>query len=177
MCGGTLKYIALGVGTQNYTCATPSSSAVPVAIGAKAVLSDAGAFLSANPGFVGALPPVALSADVYIHQSMAAILGLPPLGSHFFDAAGHPNFDLTAVGAQLVAKKVAAAPAPTGADPGPSGSGAVPWLYLTDAGLGTSFGVSNVYRLETAGGNPPTSCINSPASFEVPYAAEYWFYG
>ena len=34
-----------------------------------------------------------------------------------------------------------------------------------------------VYRLNTAGGSPPKMCSDiNKASFEVPYAAEYWLF-
>lgn len=35
---------------------------------------------------------------------------------------------------------------------------------------------SQVYRVVTAGGVNPKSCQGMPASFEVEYAAQYWFY-
>lgn len=112
--------------------------------------------------------------------ALADILGFPVLGEHFFNSALQPTFDLYAVNAQLLAKKVGDIPAPAEACPGPDGAGAVDWLYLTDTsnGDGATFGgITAVYRVETAGGACPTTCQNSPASFEVPYAAEYWYYG
>ncbi|CRK45450.1 hypothetical protein BN1723_006616 [Verticillium longisporum] len=33
-----------------------------------------------------------------------------------------------------------------------------------------------IYRLTTAGGSPPSSCAGQPESFQVQYAAAYWFY-
>jgi Protein of unknown function (DUF3455) len=177
---GTLKYVGLGIGTQNYTCATPYSSATPSAVGAVATLSDAGAFLQQNQAMIGSLAGLALNMQVWSHGNVQApnALGLSPLGQHFFDSAGHPTFALTACASQLVAKKVANMTAPADACPGSTGEGAVPWLYLTDGGYGSTFGgVKDVYRVETAGGSAPATCVNSPASFQVPYAAEYWFYG
>lgn len=59
-----LKHIALGVGTQNYTCATPgSSAATPSSAGALASLYDIGPFLASPLGrmFENALPPLALA--------------------------------------------------------------------------------------------------------------------
>jgi hypothetical protein len=79
------------------------------------------------------------------------------------------------------------------------GDGAVDWLKL-DSVDGTS-GFKEGYRVVgvfnsslssckdgafslisrsrtqvTAGGNPPPTCKDKPAAFEVDYAAEYWFY-
>jgi hypothetical protein len=33
-----------------------------------------------------------------------------------------------------------------------------------------------IYRINTAGGNPPESCTGQKEAFEVEYSAEYWFY-
>jgi hypothetical protein len=40
-------------------------------------------------------------------------------------------------------------------------------------------GLSQVYRVDTAGGNPPTSCAGYTAGevLSVPYSAGYHFYG
>lgn len=59
-----LKHVALGVGTQNYTCAVPgSSTAKPSSAGALASLYDIGPFLASPLGrtFKNALPPLALA--------------------------------------------------------------------------------------------------------------------
>lgn len=51
----------------------------------------------------------------------------------------------------------------------------MPWLKLT-ARSGATGNLEEVYRVNTAGGNPPATCAGMPATFEVQYAAEYWFY-
>lgn len=52
------------------------------------------------------------------------------------------------------------------------GFGAVPWLKLT-ARDGTTGGLQEAYRVNTAGGNPPTTCEEHVGSnFDVQYAAE-----
>jgi hypothetical protein len=180
--GTVLKYVALGLGTQNYTCATPQSTAVPAANGAIAQLYDVGWFLEMNQAMIPSLPPLALGMYSMSNGSLNLpyILRFPVLGRHFFNAALQPTFDLYTVNAQLLAKKVSGIPAPAGASAGPDGSGAVDWLYLVDNsnGNGATFGgINSVYRIETAGGKSPPTCANSPASFEVVYATEYWFYG
>lgn len=81
----------------------------------------------------------------------------------------------------LIAKKVADIKAPADANKGMEGTGAVDWLYLNDKG--GSVGVSEVYRIQTAGGMAPTTCQGQGTNglgvgvISVPYAAEYWFYG
>lgn len=67
--------------------------------------------------------------------------------------------------------------APTNATKGQNGvgNGAVAWLYLNTTNA-TQGDVRAVYRVNTAGGNPPETCEGSDAVFSVQYAAEYWFY-
>ncbi len=65
--------------------------------------------------------------------------------------------------------------APSGADPGPQGYGAVDWKALV-GGAG-SVGLGEVYRVETAGGKAPASCVGvGGEGVQVQYAAMYWFY-
>lgn len=57
------------------------------------------------------------------------------------------------------------------------GYGNVPWLQLQAEVVEGSEGiVQEVYRLNTAGGVPPSTCAGQQGSFEVQYAAEYWLY-
>lgn len=160
--GLTLKYIALGLGTQNYTC--PNTTTSPISIGAVATLYDATALLTAAPLTVSTLPALAYSTE--------SSLGLPTLGHHWFSAAGVPTFDLQAADprAFLSAKKADSVAAPVG-----SMADSVPWLYLVDDGRGVSVGLKAVYRVETAGGAAEGVC-QKVGVVTVRYAAEYWFY-
>jgi len=192
----TLKYIALGQGIQNYTCT--SITPVPVAIGAVATLYDVTSLFFSTT--TTTTPPLlALSPSGEITTCLAALLPQlstlgplfsatsmsPPniLGSHYFNSVGTPIFDLVGASARLAAKKVANAPAPAGdaACANADGKGAVDWLMLVDAGAGQSVGgLKAVYRVETAGGKAPASCIDAGAVKGVVasrYAALYWFYG
>ncbi|KIW08675.1 uncharacterized protein PV09_00626 [Verruconis gallopava] len=176
----TLKYIALGVGTQNYTCASsPNSASAPIQVGAKATLFDAGQFFNTFPGMVQTLPGLALGLYTMTGQpDMTRILGGSVLGHHFFNSLGQPTFDLSKINARLTAKKLSGVAAPADSCPGPNNAGAVDWLELTDIGGGASYGgITYVYRVETAGGKPPAKCTDQSGAFTVPYAAEYWFYG
>jgi hypothetical protein len=175
----SLKYIGLAIGTQNYTCAaTPNSaSGVPVSIGAKANLYDAGTFLQSHPDMISTLPGLALGYQTMSGDDISTLMNMPLLGHHFFNAALQATFDLTAVNAKLVAKKLNDIPAPTSACPGPDGAGAVDWLELVDVGSGASSVITYAYRIETAGGMAPATCTNQSGTFQVEYSAEYWFYG
>jgi len=169
-----LKFLALGRGTQNYTCA--SSESTPVAGGALAILFDASPLLATTPGdLLYTLPDYAL-------EWAAPVVPLVAKGHHFFDSTATPNFDLSSVGLYLKgmtntsingtqAQMIFGLPIPE-TEP-------VPWLYLTakDGGIGSK-GLNSVYRVETAGGEPPATCADITGStFEVQYAALYAFYG
>ena len=69
--------------------------------------------------------------------------------------------------------KNASVPAPACAPVGQgnTGHGAVPWLKLLTRD-GATGNLEEAYRINTAGGNPPATCADMPATFEVQYAAE-----
>lgn len=175
----TLKYVALGLGWQNYTCANESTA--PVSIGANAHLFDATTLLSSRVGStqVATLPSAALTEWYDLGTPFvggAPFDGLPYLGHHFFAGGGIPSFDLSTPGLFLSAEKDADVPAPSGSCPGPLKTGAVDWLYLAYNGSFQDVGLDAVYRVETAGGDPPTTC-STTGLVQIPYGAEYWFYG
>jgi hypothetical protein len=111
--------------------------------------------------------------------SIPNIGSLPIIGSHYFTADGTPAFDLTMAREIIFGKKIGDIPAPKDASEGPAGTGAVDWLALVDNGKGMSVGLGEVYRVVTAGGNPPSKCDGQYTGrvFSVQYSAEYWFYG
>jgi hypothetical protein len=180
-----LVHIGLGLGTQNYTCNTTTGTYTSV--GALARLFDATEYLTDHPNKVDSLPRNYLSLYQSIDCSKTPTSciktadkcedkanqkfgnPLPILGEHYFTATGTPTFDLSQAPGHpfLFAKKVGDVPAPNAAD--------VDWLFLASNGSASNKIISSVYRLETAGGQPPKSCKGSETAF-VPYAAEYWFY-
>lgn len=100
------------------------------------------------------------------------------LGHHYFDKDSTPTFDLFKAGLKASVVKQTSTPVPAGADAGPLGTGAVAWLLLKDSEKGLSNGVSLVYRVITAGGNPELCKDTGLGSVtSVPYTAFYWFYG
>ncbi|KAI4145879.1 MAG: hypothetical protein L6R39_003658, partial [Caloplaca ligustica] len=80
-------------------------------------------------------------------------------------------------------KLLAKAPVPDSMQQlGQDGSKSVPWLKLSSGnapeGLASDQSpVKEVFRINTAGGSAPKTCDAMPASFQVEYAAEYWFWG
>jgi hypothetical protein len=120
-----------------------------------------------------ALPPIAVYMP--LTSLPAPISSFLTLGHHYFGADGTPTFDLSAKGKILFGKKNSDIKAPSTANAGPAGTGAVDWLQLVAKPGGASVGLQTVYRVVTAGGNPPTVCP-STGVISVQYAAEYWFY-
>ncbi|TGO16521.1 hypothetical protein BTUL_0027g00510 [Botrytis tulipae] len=181
--GLILKHVAIGRGTQNYTCGT-NATAAPTAVGAVATLFNASCVAATYPDLLALLPNVALQFDLNLAASSTQNLHPADLmmsGHHFFTNSSTPFFDLNTKNWQLgqggFAKSDSLA-APTGASVGQNGQGfgAVAWLKLA-ARDGATGGLSEVYRVNTAGGNPPITCQdNLSSSFDVQYAAEYWFY-
>jgi hypothetical protein len=152
---GNLVLIALGQGTQNYTCA--SATATPSSIGAVAQLFNASCALSSNPT-VGT-------------AALGSIQETASIGAHFFVDNTTPDFDIFSLG-NTVAKKVDDVPAPDAVKD-------VKWLRLQAQNVaGTTSGVKEVYRLNTVGGQPPATCAGTTAGqvLTVDYEAQYWVY-
>ncbi len=179
---GTLAHVAIGRGTQNYTCDLTNSTAVPVPVGALARLYNASCIAALWPDYLSLIPLIALELSLPTDAS-APLTGqnIYLSGNHFFTNATCPVFNLDTANNQYgraAVKKVVAVPAPPRAPAGQynQGFGSVAWLYLTaNTALGPQ-SFQEVYRVNTAGGQPPGTCAGQSAAFEVQYAAEYWFY-
>ena len=100
-------------------------------------------------------------------------------GLHTFYNLTTPRFDLELASPEIdnglvLSKKVANSTAWSNATQGEYG--AVPYLAL-DAVSGTTNGYTNVYRMQTQGGNNPKNCTGYTGEFGIPYTATYWVYG
>ncbi|KAI9735335.1 MAG: hypothetical protein M1818_006530 [Claussenomyces sp. TS43310] len=178
--GLLLKHVAIGRGTQNYTCTNSSSQATPAAAGAVATLYNASCVAATLPAILDLLPNLTLQWNLNAADQEALYPASVFLsGHHFFTNATTPYFNLDTTAMQLgqaSCSKVSSVPAPADAPLGQGGvgNGSVPWLKLqTHDATGS---LEQVYRVNTAGGNPPKTCDGMPAQFEVQYAAEYWFW-
>jgi len=166
-----LTSLVLGVGVQNYTCSTAGTY---TSIGAVASLYDL-ACISQSPDFDQIQD---LAYDLW---SVSPANGTPPMssslmGSHFFITSGTglaPVWDYRAGAAKgnpeafVLAAKVADVPAPTS-------SKDVDWLQLKSVSGSLA---TQVYRTDTRGGSPPTSCTPGSAPISLRYVAKYWLYG
>ncbi|MCJ1366224.1 hypothetical protein MMC16_005350 [Acarospora aff. strigata] len=176
----TLTHVAIGRGTQNYTCKGKAATDAPAATGAVASLYNASCFASSFPDLL-ALGPTAALQFPYPTSDKAS---LPPAnlgisGKHYFVDSTTPTFDLDTKAAQLgcvLTRKVTGTPAPPlTAGQAPIGYGNVAWLLL-ESKAGTTGTIQLIYRLNTAGGSPPPTCADQPEVFQQDYSAEYWFY-
>lgn len=185
--GLVLKHVAIGRGTQNYTCDTASPASAPVANGAMATLFNASCVAASYPDILGKLSALALQFDLSALPATAdesVRMGPSSLlvsGTHFFLDAKTPYFGLDTgnfgrLGRATFAKK-AGTDAPANAPKGLQGEKAVAWLKLVEGGseavrIAATGGLQEVYRVETAGGSPPATCQGMPATFEIQYATQ-----
>lgn len=189
--GLTLKHVAIGRGTQNYTCDTSNSTSAPSAVGAVATLFNATCVAATYPDLLNMLPRVALSFNLTTSESAAYPNNLVPAstderlapgsyvisGHHYFLDTTTPFFNLDTQNGELgeaPCAKNATVSAPVSAAAGQQGDKAVAWLKLT-ARDGATGRLQEVYRVETAGGSPPATCEGMSAAFEVQYSAQYVF--
>ncbi|KAK6199864.1 mitogen activated protein kinase 2 [Pestalotiopsis sp. IQ-011] len=194
---GTLVAVAVGHGIQNYTCSAAGVSAT--SIGALAVLYDITSIYSSLSSDEQDQLPISVlrttdlplnlagdpdneyaadAADPWKADADITVDGvdepLSVLGHHFFDAALTPTFDLyNADDLLFKGAKLNGVKAPASADPGLLNTSAVDWLQLGDKGA--SIGLTEVYRVVTAGGGA-LACEEAGQVFSVPYASQYWFY-
>lgn len=178
---------------QNYTCSLASSSVVPKAVGAMASLYNVSCIASNYPDILAILPGLALQYALPAQPgSNLEPSNIAFVGEHYFASNGTPTFDLSLgakdypdalqthenlgiTSATTVGAKNSTAPASAPKGENGAGAGAVPWLRLPVLNE-TESDIKAVYRLNTAGGKAPATCVDSPAYFSVQYAAEYWFY-
>jgi hypothetical protein len=175
--GLSLKHVAIGRGIQNYTCSQTNATAAPVSIGAIATLYNATCVASTYPDLLTVLPNVALQFNLTSNdQATLSPSYLAISGHHYFSNTTTPDFDLNTPAMSLgfaPCSKNNTVPAPAGAPigQGEQGHGSVAWLKLVTRD-GATGNLEEIYRVNTAGGNPPATCAGMPATFEIQYAAE-----
>ncbi|TQS32522.1 hypothetical protein Golomagni_07158 [Golovinomyces magnicellulatus] len=171
--GLTVRHIAVGRGTQNYTCDASKPDDAPKATGAVATLFNVTCMATVYPDVAARMTGMAVHFSLVDADRLGPNV-LPVSGHHFFTQKGVPYFDLGEIGQAPTAKNNSA-PAPATAASGQKGEPAVPWLKLTTVD-GATGNIREVYRVETAGGSAPKTCRGQPDHIEVQYAAQYWFW-
>lgn len=151
-----------------------------MSIGALASLYNVSCIAASVPTLLSRIPAIALDLPVPSSDDPDNPANLDLSGHHYFTNATTAFFNLDTTSHSYgtgAFKKINSTTAPTDAmkGPGDNGEGAVPWLKLTAQDPKGQI-LQEVYRVNTAGGSPPTSCQGMAATFEVQYAAEYWVY-
>lgn len=174
--GLVLKHVAVGRGTQNYTCAA-NATAAPSQTGAVATLFNASCIAATYPDLLATLPGIALQFNLTdANQKSLTPSNLAISGHHYFTNTTTPFFDLDSAAnrlGQAGCAKNNSVPAPATASVGQHnvGFGAVTWLKLTTR-TGATGDLMEVYRVNTAGGSPPATCAGLlNTAFEVQYSA------
>ena len=181
-----LFQVVIGRGTQNYTCDLSNATAVPEPVGAVASLFNVSCIAADMPELLAKLPGIALdlSAVPSTQDNAKGNAMMKDMsGHHYFvnDTTPYFNMDTSLYSyGKGALKKTAVADAPDDAIVGPrgKGDGAVAWLMLSmnDYPEWGQPDFKAVYRLNTAGGNPPKMCTGQLESFTVEYASEYWLF-
>ncbi len=118
-----------------------------------------------------ALPSIALKFPVPDANVVLSPANLFLSGHHYFTNTTTPFFNLDTASHNWGAMGCAKLNSTNGAQPATDVSS----LKLqTKSREGCT--VSEVYRLNASGGQPPKTCSGQSKSFEVQYAAEYWFW-
>lgn len=181
--GLALYHIAVGRGTQNYTCDLSNTTAVPAAAGAVATLVNATCLTANSPLLAWSLAGWAFQDKVVkVPTTFPVNDFLRISGHHYFTDLTTAYFNLDTVGegndtwqsnySQGAFKKINSTDAPSDAV-----KDSVPWLKLTSKSSNdTECAFQEVYRINTVGGAAPKSCTGQEAAFQIEYAAEYWFY-
>ncbi|KAG8766388.1 hypothetical protein FRC15_006445 [Serendipita sp. 397] len=170
--------VALGVGTQNYTCTAAGNY---TSAGAVATLFDLSCLVNDPLGHFATIQEDLFKLPAPARNAIVALASKTPLniGAHYFvtnpvtGTGISPKFAQAANGGALftvLGKK--------GGIKAPTGNGAnVDWLQLA-ALQGFGSWAQTVFRVDTKLGQPPASCTSAQVNttITVPYAAKYWFF-
>ncbi|KAJ7819304.1 hypothetical protein B0H13DRAFT_391543 [Mycena leptocephala] len=174
-------FVMLGVGIQNYTCSTAGTYS---SIGAVASLFDISC-LEKVPRVFANIQTAAFDIWSKAPASVTATSIGSGVGAHFLLGYHYfvtspsgtgisPMWDFTSSGsfagnanAYVIGAKVGDIPAPT------SPTTNVDWLALNGVQGALA---SKIFRIDTVGGQPPTSCVAGSAPISVKYTAKYYLY-
>ncbi|KAF8455202.1 hypothetical protein BGX38DRAFT_1169691 [Terfezia claveryi] len=170
-----LVAVVLGVGTQNYTCTSPTQA--PTSNVAIATLYDITKLVGLAPGAAHASSAIVMALSTAQNtQNIPPGLGYPEIGEHHFEPRYGKGavavFNVWVKGKQrkfVGGKLEGILPAPN------SFPGSVDWLKLgrTAGSEKESRGIKFVYRVHTAGGKAPATCEGLQYEHTVKYATEY----
>ncbi|CAE6429506.1 unnamed protein product [Rhizoctonia solani] len=175
------EYIALAIGTQNYTCTNMGTYRSD---GAVSTLYDISCLYKSDPELFDDVQNAAYNILLKSEDNTPSlnavedVIGIHPytLGEHYFipqNGAIVPMFDFSHSqkgdnDSFMVGRQIAGIPSPKGPQN-------IDWLQLER----TSGQLARyVFRVDTRGGQPPDTCnsLNEGQDITVPYTAKYWFY-
>jgi len=182
-----VHFIGVAFGVQNYTCSSANNY---TNVGAVAELFDVSCLYHSDPGLLSTIQEPLFAAwsnftsDVTIQEAIEFLPHIVPadliLAQHYFirNSAGglSPTWDFRATkrfrgvqDALFVGKAAASLPDPI--NPAVD----VAWL---DVGHVSGDIAAEVFRINTVGGQPPSSCtFGSSPNITVKYSSQYWFFG
>ncbi|KAJ7635063.1 hypothetical protein FB45DRAFT_1057001 [Roridomyces roridus] len=176
------SYIGVAVGVQNYTCT--ASTGTWTNVGAVAELFDISC-LYGEPEFLNMsqiayqmwelMPPT--EPILNLINYFAAFRASMVLGQHYFVQSPtvtglSPKWDFTSASLAGHADAFVIG-AKAGDMPSPNGPSAVDWLMLNNVQGSLA---KQVFRINTVGGMPPTSCAPGANPISVKYASAYWLF-
>ncbi|KAJ6544524.1 hypothetical protein B0H19DRAFT_1076628 [Mycena capillaripes] len=174
-------FVALGVGIQNYTCSSATSTYA--SIGAVASLFDISCLESTR--VFGSIQTLAYdfwnkAPASFTATSIGSGVGAPfLLGFHYFVTSPSgtgisPKWDFTSTGSFVGNANAFVLGAKVGDVLAPKNSATnVDWLALNNVQGSLA---SKIFRIDTVGGQPPTSCVPGSAPISVKYTAKYFLY-
>ncbi|KII84270.1 hypothetical protein PLICRDRAFT_57673 [Plicaturopsis crispa FD-325 SS-3] len=183
----TPSFIGLAIGVQNYTC---SNTSTYTNVGAVAELFDVSclygksAYTSVQTAAWDAWS--AAPADVTAQDVIAFFSGAPEaknavLGQHFYvtnpitGTGVSPKWDFTSSGKTAGNPAAFVVGAKAGDIASPAGNTSnVDWLSVKPIQGDLA---SQIFRIDTTGGQPPASCTPGSAPISVKYTAKYWLFG
>ncbi|KAJ3573367.1 hypothetical protein NP233_g2461 [Leucocoprinus birnbaumii] len=182
-----LSYVAVAIGTQNYTC---SSTGTYTLNGALADLFDISCLAKSKTLFdkvtdaaiaIWQHAPPNLSTKTVMNGLQTMIKNPIFLGQHYYvtnpitGTGVNPMWDFTSSSATRKNSEAYVVAAKSYGSAAPTGTQDIDWVYLTNIGAGELANV--VYRTDTKLGQPPASCTPGSDPLYVKYAAKYWLYG
>jgi len=178
------SYIGVAIGTQNYTCGSAGTYTNNVAL---AEVFDVSCLYNtpvwssipdtAYAVWKAAPPTLPASAVIsLLHNINTPVV----LGQHYYTTnpitgtGVSPKWDFTSSGATTGNKDAYVVAAKASGLSAPTGSKDIDWVLLNSIQGKLA---SQVYRVDTRGGQPPATCTPGSSPIAVKYVALYWLFG
>ena len=158
-------------GTWNWTCQNSLNSSRPHSIGGVGIVIDTSEEIQDMHtedeyyDWVSSLANVSLSE--FTEDNYSILGDFVQLEEHLGYSDFRPHAQFWGTMSEIIH-------APHDAPKGPDGSNAILWGRFN--ATRDSWGVQQIYRVKTAGGQAPHTCHDQDSHLEVPFAASAWIY-